>query len=176
MPHKTTGMTSRKQQNAKAERARRILAGSTLRREDSDDELGEDDLPWEWVFSGPGDISDEGDDKDVKDPTINKRKGRPMRKASKARERKIIGAKMGTFECKIGDCVLLKADSNEAWAGIICDFLEEDDEMGATVMCENRFPLILLKEYLIWIQGLIQRRKFPISKRRDQTSCRYLLQ
>ena len=34
---------------------------------------------------------------------------------------------MGDFRCKIGDCVLLKAEgTNEAWVGLICAF--EDDE------------------------------------------------
>ena len=36
---------------------------------------------------------------------------------------------MGTFECQIGDCVLLKAEgAGEAWIGLICDF--QDDEEG----------------------------------------------
>lgn len=136
MPHKTNISTSEKQRNAKAERARKILAGATLRRDDSDDELGDDDIPWEWVFTGDADIGEE-DEENPENANVKGRRGRPARKASRSNERKIIGAKMGPFECKIGDCVLLKADSNEAWAGIICDFLEEDDEKGITVMCKE---------------------------------------
>ncbi|KAL1883863.1 hypothetical protein VTK73DRAFT_7651 [Phialemonium thermophilum] len=35
---------------------------------------------------------------------------------------------MGSFKCYLGDTVLLKAEgSNEAWVGIICEFIEEDD-------------------------------------------------
>jgi origin recognition complex subunit 1 len=43
---------------------------------------------------------------------------------------------MGNFECKVGDCVLLKAEgTNEAWVGMICEFIEEDDgEMVANFM------------------------------------------
>lgn len=44
---------------------------------------------------------------------------------------------MGSFECRIGDSVLLKAEgSNEAWVGIICEFLEDDgeNEMAANFM------------------------------------------
>jgi origin recognition complex subunit 1 len=40
---------------------------------------------------------------------------------------------MGRFRCKVGDAVLLKAEGNQAWVGIICDFHEdvEDDEKMA---------------------------------------------
>ena len=67
-------------------------------REDSDDELGTEDLPWEWIY-GPN--------------------------------KTIIGARMGDFECHIGDTVLLKAAGNEAWVAIVQDFAEgeiEDDD------------------------------------------------
>jgi origin recognition complex subunit 1 len=136
MPHKTAITASaRTQQIAKAERARRILTGATLRRDDSDDELGLDDLPWQWVYAEEEeDVSGE-ENNEAQEPSSKGKRGRPSRKVSKVQERKIVGAKMGQFECKVGDCILLKADSNEAWAGIICDFLEEDEEMGITVMC-----------------------------------------
>lgn len=36
---------------------------------------------------------------------------------------------MGSFECRVGDCVLLKAEgNNEAWVGLICEFMEDEDE------------------------------------------------
>jgi origin recognition complex subunit 1 len=82
------------------------------------------------------------DDGEAEESSSKARRGRPSRKPSKNQERKIVGARMGPFECKIGDCVLLKADSNEAWAGIICDFLEEEDEMGITVMCEEQYAIV----------------------------------
>ncbi|KAK3298918.1 P-loop containing nucleoside triphosphate hydrolase protein [Chaetomium fimeti] len=43
---------------------------------------------------------------------------------------------MGTFECYLGDTVLLKADgSNEAWVGIICEFqTDEEGEKAAYFM------------------------------------------
>jgi len=48
----------------------------------------------------------------------------------------ITGARMGSFECKVGDCVLLKAEgTNEAWVGLICEFLEDEDgDMAANFM------------------------------------------
>ncbi|KAI1336393.1 P-loop containing nucleoside triphosphate hydrolase protein [Xylariaceae sp. FL0016] len=67
-------------------------------RDDSDDELGEHDHPWEWVYHHV-------------DP------------------QRITGARMGQFECRVGDCVLLKAEgSNEAWVAIITQFLESDQD------------------------------------------------
>lgn len=98
MAHK---MPARKASNAaKAERARNILKKGGVSREDSDDELGYEDYPWEWIF------------------TTNEKSGR----------QEIVGAHMGSFRCMLGDCVLLKAESNEAWVGLICSFQDEDEK------------------------------------------------
>ncbi len=92
-----------KTQTARAERARQLLRTGGVAREDSDDELGLEDHPWEWIYAAD-DQDDEGD-------------------------KAIVGARMGNFECKIGDCVMLKAEGvGEAWIGLICDF--QDDEEG----------------------------------------------
>ncbi|KAH8177508.1 ATPase family associated with various cellular activities (AAA) domain-containing protein [Sarocladium implicatum] len=94
-------------------RRKRSLPG--IAREDSDDELGSDDLPWEWIHEGSA--SERNDD------TPGERKRR------KVAGKKIVGARLGNFECHIGDTVMLKADgSNEAWVAIICDFIEDDGE------------------------------------------------
>lgn len=87
-------------------------------REDSDDELGQDDLPWEWIYSSP--------------PTTDRNEEAPSeRKRRKVAGNQIVGARMGTFECHIGDTVLLKAEgSNEAWVAMICDFVDEDGDGG----------------------------------------------
>ncbi|KAI0140180.1 P-loop containing nucleoside triphosphate hydrolase protein [Hypoxylon sp. NC0597] len=79
-------------------------------RDDSDDELGIDDHPWEWIY------------RQTQPPnSIAKRKRND--------QQDIIGARMGTFECYVGDCVLLKADgSNEAWVAIVTEFREEDED------------------------------------------------
>jgi origin recognition complex subunit 1 len=106
MPHSTTGIP--KKPSTKAERARQYLTEGGVTREDSDDELGLEDHPWEWIYSSePGSESD------------------------------IIGARMGDFQCMVGDCVFLKAEGNgEAWIGLICHFEEdeEDDEKMANFM------------------------------------------
>lgn len=90
--------------STKAERARQFLREGGVIREDSDDELGQDDHPWEWIYS---------------EEPVKKAKGGPA----------IIGARMGDFHCMVGDCVLLKAEGNgEAWIGMICNFEEDEEE------------------------------------------------
>ena len=96
-------------------RAKRYLTGGGVLREDSDDELGFEDHPWQWIYASPSPHQ------------------RPPAKAKvngEAPGRKIVGAKMGNFECRLGDCMLLKADmsTNEAWVGIICEFFDDGDE------------------------------------------------
>lgn len=96
-------MATRKKRT-KRDEARHYLSSGGVLREDSDDELGSEDLPWEWIYA-------EGNGSDI------------------------VGARLGKFECHIGDCVLLKAPvSNEAWVAVIHDFhdaqvAEDDGEM-----------------------------------------------
>ena len=85
-------------------------------RDDSDDELGVEDHPWEWILEDAG-----AESSNVQGNS---------RKRKRAQDR-IIGARMGDFECRLGDCVMLKADgSNEAWVAIICEFVEDDGDDG----------------------------------------------
>ncbi len=144
MPHETKALTPRQQRASKAERARKLLAGATLGREDSDDELGTDDHPWEWIYAeSSGNEKDEEDDHssdesgdDGKAAAATPRK-RKSRNATKSQGGTIVGARMGTFICKIGDPVLLKAEGqNSSWVGIIYQFLEDDDgEKSANFLC-----------------------------------------
>lgn len=91
---------------------RRSSASTTggVAREDSDDELGLDDHPWEWIY----------------------RSSQPSASATKRKrgiQHDIVGARMGSFACYVGDCVLLKAEgSNEAWVGIVSEFREADED------------------------------------------------
>jgi origin recognition complex subunit 1 len=104
---------------SKIKQARKWLAGETpggaLIREDSDDELGYDDLPWEWVYENDG------------EENVSTTPGSRKRKRHEGKS--IVSAKMGKFQCKLGDTVLLKAADNEAWVGIICEF-KNDEEVG----------------------------------------------
>ena len=102
MPHRLSPTPN--SVSAKAERARQYLREGGVFREDSDDELGLEDHPWEWIYSDQP----------------SKRKGADL---------EIVGARMGDFQCMVGDCVLLKAEGNgEAWIGLICNFEEEEEE------------------------------------------------
>ena len=89
-----------KRQAQRAEQARRLLSGVGIARDDSDDELGLEDNPWEWIYT-------------------NNSRG----------PNTIIGARMGSFQCFLGEAVLLKAEglAKEAWVGLICSFLEDED-------------------------------------------------
>ena len=86
-------------------------------RDDSDDELGIDDLPWEWIC-------------EASTPAATSEQSEVSRKRKHVSQQRIVGARMGNFECQLGDCVLLKAEggSNEAWVGIINEFLDEDED------------------------------------------------
>ncbi|KAI2601800.1 P-loop containing nucleoside triphosphate hydrolase protein [Hypoxylon sp. NC1633] len=89
-------------------RSQKIATG--VARDDSDDELGIDDHPWEWIYR-------------------TDQRSEPATKRKRSVRHEISGARMGNFECYIGDCVLLKAEgSNEAWVAIITEFREADDD------------------------------------------------
>ncbi|KAL2063001.1 hypothetical protein VTL71DRAFT_6073 [Oculimacula yallundae] len=136
MAPQSNPLTPRQKRADKAERARKLLAGATLRREDSDDELGTDEHPWEWIYEKDGkgrdDDEEESADEEKAAMTPRKRKARNPVTSKRA----IIGAKMGAFKCKVGDTVLLKAEGqNQSWVGIIHHFLEtEDGEKSANFL------------------------------------------
>ena len=135
MPHQTTPDT-KKSRTSKAEKARRLLVGAVA-REDSDDELGLEDLPWEWIYedrhgkdNGNALIErPEAENNENGDNTPSKRSKRVKKENdSKSKAAQIVGARMGCFECRVGDCVLLKAEgTNEAWVGLICDFVDDEE-------------------------------------------------
>ncbi|EFE37349.1 hypothetical protein TRV_07998 [Trichophyton verrucosum HKI 0517] len=98
--------------------ARQWLTKGGIFHEDSDDELGSEDLPWEWIYEEP-----------QPSPTKKGKKSGP----------KIIGARMGSFECRIGHIVLLKSpEAGKDWAGIIYEFLDDPDpDSGEIVKSMN---------------------------------------
>ncbi|KAI0165964.1 P-loop containing nucleoside triphosphate hydrolase protein [Xylariaceae sp. FL1272] len=64
---------------------------------------------WEWIYNADAATQS----------------GRARRETT----RHIVGARHGSFQCRVGDCVLLKADaSNHPWVAIITAFVESDDE------------------------------------------------
>jgi len=130
MSPESKNSTPRKQPEDKAQRARRLLAGSTHPKDDSEDDLDDEDESWEWVYEA--EINLDHEENEAATPS---RKNRP-----RFQEKRIIGAKTGKFQCKIGDCVVLRPDRNEVWAGIICGFREdgEEDDMEAKIMCKRK--------------------------------------
>ncbi|KJR82611.1 origin recognition complex subunit 1 [Sporothrix schenckii 1099-18] len=105
------------QKPARKRRTPAIVPG--IARDDSDDELGDLDHPWEWIYA-----ADKPSTQRNGHESSRKRK-RPVTGSS------IVGARMGDFECFLGDTVLLKAEgSNEAWVGIICEFIDDDGDDG----------------------------------------------
>lgn len=104
--------------SSKVQRAKRYLSGGGVTREDSDDELGLEDHPWEWIYAPSSSIAETADGS-REEPGANGEEGKKRK----------LGAKMGNFQCYVGDCVLLKAeDVNEAWIGLICELLDNEEE------------------------------------------------
>ncbi|EGC42937.1 origin recognition complex subunit [Histoplasma capsulatum var. duboisii H88] len=129
-PTEKTEMRKMKR-NRTEELAKQWLTKGGVYREDSDDELGYEDHPWEWIYeadqasTGDTRLSDSDDETNCMTPTNREVPHRSRRKATK----KIIGARMGSFECRLGQAVLLKSpEPGKDWAGIICEFLEEEEE------------------------------------------------
>ncbi|KAE8453735.1 hypothetical protein EG329_009246 [Mollisiaceae sp. DMI_Dod_QoI] len=126
--------TPRQKRAEKAARAKKLLSGSSLRIDDSDDE----DQEWEWIYEGKSDNNEDNEDsgasEDNDDNPATPRKRR-RRTASKAQVGKIIGAKKGSFSCQVGDAVLLENENAAPWVGIICYFLRDTDgEMAANFL------------------------------------------
>lgn len=102
-----------------------------LAREDSDDELGYEDHPWEWMFA-----DDTSGPKEDGQSSSRKRKASTM--LSEPTKKTIIGARMGSFVVKAGDAVLLKSpEQGKDWAGLVCAFSDvnedEEEEMCAHI-------------------------------------------
>ncbi|KAF2706700.1 origin recognition complex subunit 1, partial [Pleomassaria siparia CBS 279.74] len=103
---------------SKAEQARQYLTGGAVHREDSDDELGYEDHPWEWIY----------DDSDAAQPSKQATPRKRKATASAPPGRRIIAARMGNFRCQLGDTVFLKAEGSQAWVGIISEFFDDEEE------------------------------------------------
>jgi hypothetical protein len=97
-----------------AERAKRQTSG--IAHDLSDDELAANEPSWQWIYNSTP-TTERGDE------------AQSDRKRRKVTGDRIVGAKIGQFECRVGDTVMLKADgSNEAWFALICEFVEDDGE------------------------------------------------
>ncbi|KAI1180561.1 ATPase [Nemania sp. FL0916] len=73
--------------------------------QDDDDGLSKE---WEWIYEA-----------------VPSQSGRPRREGTS----RIVGARNGGFECRVGDCVLLRAEgATQDWAAIVNEFVEYDEE------------------------------------------------
>ncbi|KAJ5226797.1 Origin recognition complex subunit 1 [Penicillium citrinum] len=124
------------------QRAQKWMTKGALVREDSDDELGDEDHPWDWIFDAESELEGEAEaDNGTTPKSRRRRSSRPARK-----KRTIIGAKMGGFECRLGQVVLLKSpEAGKDWIGIITEFVEEDDD-------ENEGE-VLKSANIMWFAG-----------------------
>ncbi|KAK6344504.1 Origin recognition complex, subunit 1 [Orbilia brochopaga] len=130
-------------QKARLNQARQLLRGKRatkgqIERDDSDDELGHEDIPWTWVYPDPkGPLSPVSANK-TSPENLNAKKrrrdGSPINQTESA-SAKPIGARCGSFECRVGDTILLKADGkNAAWVGLAVEFGGQADDMQARIM------------------------------------------
>ncbi|CAG8887131.1 unnamed protein product [Penicillium egyptiacum] len=112
------------QRRSARERAQWMTKGALV-RDDSDDELGVEDLPWNWIYDTSEEAPQETEtNDDAPAKRSRRRSSRPARQ-----KRKIVGAQMGQFQCKVGDVILLKSpEAGKDWVGIVTEFLEEEDE------------------------------------------------
>lgn len=125
---------------SKGSKKREILAEGAVVRYDSDDELGLVDHPWEWIYA-----------ERPKPDGPKKKKRRPKKPAPE----QIVGAKSGSFSCRVGEVVFMKGlVSGEAWVGIICNFEEDENEekcvnvMWFTTEREMEHPEKKLMDYM----------------------------
>ena len=112
-------------------RPKKWLTKGALHREDSDDELGYEDHPWQWVYDGEKAADSEEQRTPSKKCKVSAISDSTRRKTT------IIGAHMGGFSVKIGDSVLLKSpEQGKDWVGLICAFSETDED-GEEEMCAH---------------------------------------
>ncbi|GES58981.1 origin recognition complex subunit Orc1 [Aspergillus terreus] len=128
-PADETDSTQTRKHNAR-KRAQMWMTKGGLVRDDSDDELGKEDHPWEWIYDSNSDeIKDGGESAQPAEDVSRSGRRRQSRTKGTKRRQQIIGARMGTFECRLGQVILLKSpEAGKDWVGIITEFLEEDDD------------------------------------------------
>jgi hypothetical protein len=137
MPPKATQLTPQQKRAKKAELARKLSKAALENESDSSD--GESEVEgghWERIYETK---KGKAADLDKEGPTSKKRQGR---KTSEQQEGNIIGArrKDDGLECRVGDCVLLKAaDGSVPWVGMIMQFTgaDVDGDDCANFLCKG---------------------------------------
>ncbi|TVY51549.1 Origin recognition complex subunit 1 [Lachnellula cervina] len=125
MPPKATTLTPRQKRINKTELANKLAEAalngdSDSSQQESDEEIGH----WERIYETKK--SNNSDDEAV---SSKKRRGKQAKSTTK--EPDIIGARRTDdgLECRVGDCVLLKAaDGSVPWVGMIMQFTGADED------------------------------------------------
>ena len=118
-----------KKSQTNADKARKALCGDSSDDVSSGDELGLQQNDWEWIYEVSADVEQEHDEAQQ---SARKRRLSSKLQAS-SRPGRIVGVKLGRFECRLGDPVVLRAGRNETWVAIIQEFIDdaaEDDKMA----------------------------------------------
>lgn len=136
MPPKATTLTPRQKRINKTELANKLAEAalngdSDSSEQESDEEIGH----WERIYETKK--SNKSDDEAV---SSKKRRGKQAKSTTK--EPDIIGARRTDdgLECRVGDCVLLKAaDDSVPWVGMIMQFTgaDEDGDDCANFLCKD---------------------------------------
>lgn len=96
-----------------------------LAREDSDDELGYEDHPWEWIYKQ--DEVQESQSPEAEPENPRKRKANTLREPAK--KPVIVGARMASFSIRVGEAVLLKSpEQGKDWIALVCSFSETNED------------------------------------------------
>jgi origin recognition complex subunit 1 len=137
MPPKTTTLTPPQKRLNKTELANNLFKAalngdSDSSEEESDGEIGH----WERIYE-----TNKSYNSDNEAASSKKRRGKHAI-ATKQQETNIIGARRRDdgLECRIGDCVLLKAaDGSVPWVGMIMQFTgaDEDGDDCANFLCKS---------------------------------------
>lgn len=89
-----------KKRSTKVHEARRLLSGAAPYEENFEDELALDNPSWTWIYTQQSSV--ESNNQQLK--------------------ARIIGARRGRFQCKLGDALLLKASHDVSWVALLCGF------------------------------------------------------
>lgn len=132
-------------QKARIDLARQWLKGTgVIAREDSDDEIEDDDIPWEWMYSTPiindpattqpSQTPQHDTQSGNQSPSIQNEDQNPVDAVQQSQPQS-IGAKCGSFSCQVGDILLLKAEGQKAaWVGLAAEFGLQNEEMSVLIM------------------------------------------
>ncbi|KAI9669931.1 MAG: Origin recognition complex, subunit 1 [Alyxoria varia] len=118
-----------KKSRSKANTARQLLlTGHAPLQTNEDDQHSSDDdnHDWEWVYEDY-EVANKDDDDQSQQSRKRKRKVSAVAAESNLQGKRIVAARKGKLEVRVGDAVALKADRNEVWVAIITELVDDED-------------------------------------------------